>query len=177
MQLASKKTTVFLIITVLASAGCGPAVREDVAQARNEVAGFYSSLNIGGLQVDADDTWVSIYEFRDDGTGVFHELSCIGERSQDYEFRWTLADSLGPARIEYVEATGLDGQWFFPDEACSGLDGLSQLELEIGLELSIFPGRLCNPQLGPELPDGLQECEFEVCGGESLRCGGAEGEE
>lgn len=108
---------------------------------------------------------------------MFHELSCIDERSQDYAFKWTIEDGVGPALIEYEGARGLDGRWSFPDEECSGLDGLSWLELDSGRREILFPGRLCNPQLGLDLPDGLQECEFEVCGGKSLRCGGAEVEE
>lgn len=159
------------LLATLFVGACSPAVDEDVAELRNSLAGFYSTSDIG-RQVDADDTWVSIYQFRGDGTGVFHRLSCIGEMSEPLEFDWTLTDTETPAHVQFGEGySALDSDWLLPEPDCSQFSS-STLMFDEGRRHTIFPGRRCSPQLERALPDGLQHCEFELCGGESAQCGG-----
>lgn len=164
------------LATVMPFVGCGPAANEDVAEARDELAGFYSTADVD-RQVDPDDTWVSIFEFRADGTGVYHQVSCIGERSDDAEFDWSLDEPAGPATLSFSDDfSALNGQWFPPTDDCSGSGVISRIEFETGIESNLYAGRRCDPQLQQETPDGLQTCDFNLCGGESLRCGGGEDE-
>jgi hypothetical protein len=164
-----------LALAALLIGACGPAVDEDVAELRNALAGFYSTSDIG-RQVDADDTWVSIYEFREDGTGVFHRLSCIGEISEALEFDWTITDTQATASVQFGEGyPALDSEWTLPESDCSRFSS-STLMFDEGRRDTVFPGRRCDPQLEEALPDGLQYCEFDVCGGESILCGGTEEE-
>lgn len=142
------------VLATLFVGACGPTVDEDVAELRNSLAGFYSTSDIG-RQVDADDTRVSIYEFRGDGAGVLHRLSCIGETSEPLEFDWTLADTETTAQVQFAEGySALDSDWLLPEPECSRFSS-SALMFDEGRRDTIFPGRRCNPQLEPSLPDGL----------------------
>jgi hypothetical protein len=150
---------------------CGPENEDDAAEVRDGLAGFYST-RVKGDQVLAHATWISIYEFRDDGTGTYHRLSCLKEVSGETEFEWSLDGSKTHASIEFEgELSAMNGRWTLPEPSCS-MDSTSRVDFEFTGQHTLHPGRRCNPQLGIEQVDGVQTCEFEVCGGESIRCGG-----
>lgn len=161
----------FLPTALLLLAACGPGEGDEGNQAlRDELAGTYSGI-IGGLQVSAHSTRISIYEFREDGTGVFQRLSCDGVFSADYNFEWSVDTSVSThAEVVFDESYGgRAGQWELIGEPCTA-QSFSRVDIERGDRATLRPGRRCNPQLGPSAPDGLQACEFEVCGEVSRRC-------
>ena len=166
--------TRMLVVSMMAFAvGCGPGSGDEAAELRNELAGFYSTRVEGG-EVLASSTWISIYEFRSDGTGSYHRLSCLKEISEEVEFEWSVERGGMHAAIEFEgEYSAMSGQWTVPGQDCSA-DSTSIFDFEPGVGVALLPGRRCNPQLGVENVDGVQTCEFEVCGGESIRCGGAD---
>jgi hypothetical protein len=170
MQLGLDMTRILISLTMVAVVACGPE-SDGEEELRNELAGVYSTRVLGD-QVLASATWISIYEFNSEGTGTYHRLSCLGEFSEDVAFEWSLRDRSTHATIEFDEEhSAMDGQWVLPGADCTA-DSTSRVEIEnVGL-YTLHPGRRCNPQLGIEQVDGVQTCEFEVCGGESIRCGG-----
>ena len=178
MQLANQSLSTALLMAAACVSACG-ASNDATDELRNELAGFYSSSLMQG-QVDPPNARIKNFEFLDDGSGTYHRLSCTGEISNEHVFEWTLDDEGLVAKIvfgeDYVNADGVvrEGTWQLPDDGCSEA---TVAEFNFDGIAGLTPGRGCNPQLGLVGTEGLRECEFELCGGESLRCGGAEEEE
>ncbi len=171
MQLGLDMTRMLIPLTMALVVACGPESDDEAAELRNELAGVYST-QVEGDQVVASATWVTNYEFREDGTGTLHRLSCLKEISGEIEFAWSLDGSDSHAAIEFEEEySAMSGKWTLPESDCSE-NSSSRVDFEFTGGDRLFPGRRCNPQLGIEQVDGVQTCEFEVCGGESIRCGG-----
>ncbi len=168
-------------IFLLSAVACGAAVGEQSDDGPDEVfersiAGYYSS-RFTGNQINPSNTRISVYQFREDGTGELYYHFCDGRRSDVGSFSWLVESSeTREISIDFEEDYGgRVGAWIVPEEPCSASSSSSAVDIRSGDTATLWPGRYCNPTLGEETPDGLRTCEFELCDGVSEWCG--EGQE